>query len=65
MATPLEYNPESGVAEAFVPLAPGIYQYRVVVNGCWQLDPFAQQRRDNGYGEANSLVVVREEQGSP
>lgn len=64
-ATPLIYNQASGVAEAFVPLAPGTYQYQVVVDGRWQLDAFAQARRDNGYGEANSVVVVTEQRGAP
>lgn len=40
-------------------LAPGVYQYKFVVNGTdWRTDPNAVQNVDDGMGNINSLLVV-------
>lgn len=57
-ATPLRYDVGLGAHEAFVRIPPGRYQYRLVVNGTWLVDPYNQQQRLNEYGEPNSLLVV-------
>jgi len=39
-------------------LAPGIYEYRFVVDGNWIPDPKADHSVLNPYGDKNSLVSV-------
>ena len=39
-------------------LAPGRYEYQLVVDGKWITDPSAQQRSDSEFGTANSVVMV-------
>jgi len=39
-------------------LAPGEYQYRLVVDGCWQDDSQAQNRVPNPYGGHNAVLQV-------
>jgi chromosome partitioning protein len=42
-----------------VPLAPGRYQYRYVVDGRWITDPANDAKAPNPFGEMNSVVEVR------
>jgi cyclomaltodextrinase len=44
-----------------VPLKPGRYPYKFVVDGKWTLDPNNSQTEDNGMGDKNSVVVLAEE----
>jgi hypothetical protein len=39
-------------------LAPGRYEYQLVVDGKWIADPSAQQRSDSEFGAANSVLMV-------
>lgn len=39
-------------------LAPGTYEYRFVVDGCWMPDPQAGEAVPNPYGGMNSLLKV-------
>lgn len=48
-----------GDFELLVPLAPGRYTYRLVVDGRWQHDPANKVVETNPYGELNSVVEVR------
>jgi hypothetical protein len=41
-----------------LPLAPGRYQYRYVVDGRWQADPANAEAEPSPYGELNSVVTV-------
>jgi len=41
-----------------VQLAPGTYEYRLVVDGNWRPDPNASHAIVNPFGERNSLVTV-------
>lgn len=41
-----------------VTLPPGIYEYRLVVDGSWMPDPSADHAVTNPFGERNSLVTV-------
>jgi 1,4-alpha-glucan branching enzyme len=53
-------NKESGgVWRAFLPLSPGRYEYRFVVDAQWQEDPAAKESTFNPYGGRNSVFVVR------
>ncbi len=47
-----------GDFELSVSLAPGRYNYRLVVDGRWQHDPANQVVETNPYGELNSVVEV-------
>ena len=55
---PLQANPEAGVHQAVVHVPPGTYEYRVVVDGRWQPDPYNPQRRRNAFGDENSVLTV-------
>jgi hypothetical protein len=46
------------VWSANVMLAPGRYEYQLVVDGKWIADPSAQQRSDSEFGSANSVLMV-------
>jgi len=39
-------------------LPPGEYEYRLVVDGNWMVDPRCSLQKPNGLGEMNSVVVV-------
>jgi 1,4-alpha-glucan branching enzyme len=41
-------------------LFPGTYEYRLVVDGRWTNDPRSARTAPNGFGGANSLLVVPE-----
>ena len=61
-----DWNPErtpmmpvgEGMFQARLPLPPGKYSYRYVVDGYWQRDPANERFETNPYGELNSVVVV-------
>ena len=39
-------------------LAPGVYEYRLVVDGEWMPDPRASETVTNPFGESNSVLRV-------
>jgi hypothetical protein len=39
-------------------LAPGEYQYRLLIDGEWRDDPQARQRVPNAFGSENCILVV-------
>jgi 1,4-alpha-glucan branching enzyme len=41
-----------------VPLEPGMYQYKFVVDGRWLSDPANTNTKPDGYGDSYSLVEV-------
>ncbi|HVM61102.1 MAG TPA: glycogen-binding domain-containing protein [Verrucomicrobiae bacterium] len=55
--TPLRKE-AGGVWRAFLPLSPGRYEYRLVVDGQWQEDPGARESVPNPHGGRNSVLVV-------
>jgi 1,4-alpha-glucan branching enzyme len=57
-ATRLHYDGQIGVAYTIVPIPPGRYQYRLIIDGAWQADPYNNQQQHNDYGEPNSVLVV-------
>lgn len=57
-ATPLHYDAKLGVAYTIVPIPPGRYQYRLILDGAWQADPHNNQQQHNEYGEPNSVLIV-------
>ena len=39
-------------------LAPGVYEYRLIVDGKWMPDPKATETTPNPFGEMNSVLKV-------
>lgn len=58
--TPMSGPSDEGVWAVELPLKPGRYSYKFVVNDRWELDPNNPQAEDNGMGDKNSVVVVEE-----
>lgn len=54
----LRRNPERGVFELEIPAPAGDYQYRLVIDGRWSVDPYASECVLNSAGEPNSVVRV-------
>ena len=44
--------------KANIPLAPGRYEYRFVVDGEWITDPNCKETVRNDYGSTNAVLVV-------
>lgn len=57
MSTPL-VSPRPGTWVAKLPLKPGRYRYRMIVDGRWVTDPFNQYVQANEFGELNNVVEV-------
>jgi chromosome partitioning protein len=49
---------EDGGWTKFLPLKPGRYEYRLVVDGHWQADPLNPKRVPNNMGSVNSVLEV-------
>jgi hypothetical protein len=49
---------EGGVWSIFVPLSPGVYAYRFIVDGEWCDDPHSGLYESNPFGTTNALVEV-------
>jgi len=58
-ATPMERRQErEGNWQIVLPLEPGRYRYRLVIDGIWQQDPHNDYVESNPYGELNSVIEV-------
>lgn len=57
MSTPMQHEPR-GAWTMKLPLGPGRYRYRFVVDGKWQTDPHNQYVETNQFGELNNVVEV-------
>jgi hypothetical protein len=57
-ATPMKRHGD-GHWETTVALAPGRYQYKLIVDGEWIADPLARENVWNQHGTLNSVVEVR------
>ena len=49
---------KTGIWKAEVKLAPGVYQYKFVVDGRWIEDPANPNTQNDPYGGSNSVIVV-------
>ncbi|QNN22604.1 AAA family ATPase [Planctomycetales bacterium ZRK34] len=58
VATPLQFNRKLNVWQTCVPLPPGRYRYRLVVDGKWSSDPYNRYVETNPFGELNNIVEV-------
>ncbi len=57
-STPMARNGGDGAFRALLPLRPGRYCYRLVVDGQWKNDPHNSYVEANPFGELNSVVEV-------
>jgi hypothetical protein len=48
----------AGTWRTALELAPGEYQYRLIVDGVWQDDPDAHKRVPNPFGSENCVLIV-------
>lgn len=55
-ATPLKHDEKLKVWQACIPLPPGRYRYRLVIDGRWVQDPYNTYVEANPFGELNSVV---------
>jgi 1,4-alpha-glucan branching enzyme len=51
-------NTGDGMWRVNVALAPGRYEYRLLVDGIWQEDPMAERFVTNPFGGLNSVAIV-------
>ena len=49
---------ENGAWQIKLPITPGSYNYRLVVDGVWQQDPHNENNQPNPFGEMNSILNV-------
>ena len=56
--TPMQKGNDGSSWKVTVPLRPGRYEYRFVVDGQWMSDPNAKETTRNDYGSTNSVLVV-------
>jgi 1,4-alpha-glucan branching enzyme len=56
-AIPLTRN-DNGTWRISLPLAPGRYMYRFLVDGDWHDDPHCSDRVPNPFGTTNSVIEV-------
>ena len=52
-----------GTYRGKVALEPGRYEYKFLVDGCWENDPEADSQAMNPYGSLNSVICVDENGG--
>ncbi len=62
----MQRNTHLGVHELCLVIPPGVYKYRLVLDGRWTTDPFNDVTEPNPFGELNSVlrVEVLAERGS-
>jgi chromosome partitioning protein len=58
MVTPMHRNGRAGEWTMKLPLMPGRYRYRMVVDGRWMTDPHNKYVEVNQFGELNNIVEV-------
>ena len=58
MSTPMRVSSRPGLWTTTLPLPPGRYRYRLVVDGKWMTDPNNQYVESNQFGELNNVVEV-------
>jgi chromosome partitioning protein len=58
MSTPMITSDSPGVWVTKLPLPPGRYRYRLIVDGQWMTDPNNQYVETNQFGELNNVIEV-------
>jgi len=54
----MHYEREQQVWTRFLPLAPGRYNYRYIVDDAWMSDPSNPDQEDNAFGGKNSVIHI-------
>ena len=54
----LPMHKKEGIWQVTIPLRPGAYQYKFVVDGNWMEDPENPAKTSNGYGGYNSCITI-------
>lgn len=57
-ATPMNRDESLGVWQVCVPVPPGRYQYRLVIDGAWVKDPYNTRVETDPFGELNSVIEI-------
>ncbi len=57
-ATPMRRDEKLGVYQACVPVPPGRYRYRIIMDGKWTQDPYNAYVESNPFGELNSVAEM-------
>jgi len=57
--TPLRRDENLGVWQACVPIPPGRYRYRLVIDGRWIQDPHNATVESNPFGELNNILEIK------
>lgn len=57
---PLQRN-RKGIWQTTIPLSPGRYEYRFLVDGHWEDDPECEERVSNPFGSRNCVLHVLRE----
>jgi chromosome partitioning protein len=58
MSTPMSMREKPGDFYMCLPLQPGRYRYRFVVDGKWMTDPYNKYVEANQFGELNNVIEV-------
>ncbi len=58
MRTAMKGNEEMGIFELHLKLPVGVYEYKVVLDGRWVLDPYNDCLIENGVGSMNNAIRV-------
>ena len=59
-STPMIPNGDGSCFRAMLPLAPGRYRYRYVIDGQWARDSYNHMVESNPFGDVDSVVEVAE-----
>lgn len=54
------FHKNGHVWECYIDLAPGTYDYKIIIDGKWMLDPANTSTRKDENGYVNSVLVVKE-----
>ena len=54
----MKFTEEQETWQCFVPLSPGQYHYKFIVDNEWVADPSNPRQEDNAFGGKNSVISV-------
>ncbi|MFA9478420.1 AAA family ATPase [Phycisphaerales bacterium AB-hyl4] len=57
-ASPMKRDESLGILQTCVPVTPGRYQYRLVIDGQWLPDPYNREVEPTAQGEMNNVVEL-------
>ena len=55
----LQDKDNSGIYSGYLMLAPGVYEYKFIIDGEWRLDEKNANFAPNDFGTLNSVIVVK------